>query len=428
MKFRFAKAALAIGAVGAVLATAGCAGTSSAPASTAPVTITFSGWVTGIEGAVDAFNKSHTDVQVQFTRIASSSAKNLPSEIQANTAPDVAQLSISSLPSYVINKQVQDITSYVGDQSSAFTAAAWGGVTFGDKVYALPQDSAPNALMYRKDIFDKYGLTPPKTWDEYVADAQKLHAADPDLYIGQFSANEPGFWQVDQLQAGQSWFGTDGDAWTVDIDGSKTTPVAARYQKLLDAKLLKPEQMWTPEYWADINKGSIATINYAAWFPVLLEQNAPDLAGKWAVAPSPSDSGSGPSSDLGGSVNVVTKTSQHPQQAAEFIKWLNTDPASLSILIGKGGLFPAAIAGFDDAGLNKTDPYFGNQNISTVFSAAAKNVSDARVAGPQYDAAYSAVGDEFAKVATGQATISQALAAAAQTTRTAITQAGLTVK
>jgi len=38
-------------------------------------------------------------------------------------------------------------------------------------------------LLYRKDIFDKYGITPPKTWDDFAAAARKLHSADPKVYI-----------------------------------------------------------------------------------------------------------------------------------------------------------------------------------------------------------------------------------------------------
>ena len=416
---------IAVGVASSILVTAGCA---SNPSTTSHVTIKFSGWVPGIENAVTLFNKTHKDITVDFTRIASADSKNLPSEIQAGTAPDVAQISASALPSYVIDKEVQDITSYVEADASKYTTAAWNGVKFSSKVYAVPQDSSPIALMYRKDLFQKYGISVPKAWDDYVADAKKLHEVNPNVYIGQFSPNEVGLWQADQLQAGQSWFGTSGDSWTVGIDGSKSTAAASRRQELLDNKLIKVEQMWTPEYWADINSGTIASINYAAWFPVILEQNAPSLTGDWAVAPSPSTSGDGPSSDLGGSVNVVTKNSKDAQQAAEFISWLNSDPSSLEILIKQGGLFPAAKAGFNTKALNATNPYWNNVNISKVFIAAAKNLSEANVAGPSYDAANAAVDDEFAKVANGQQTFEQALKAAAATTRSAIKQKGLSVK
>ena len=53
----------------------------------------------------------------------------------------------------------------------------------GGKLVGLPQDSGPMAMFYNKTLFDKYGIAVPKTWDEYVAAAQKLHAADPNAYI-----------------------------------------------------------------------------------------------------------------------------------------------------------------------------------------------------------------------------------------------------
>lgn len=421
----------ALGAIAATAAAAlimgGCsAGTTEA--SDGPVTISFWGWVPGIEDAVALWNSEHPEIQVDFTRIASADVNNLPSQIDAGTAPDVAQVSINALPGYVIDQQVQDLTEWVGDDSALYTASTWAGVQFGDGIYAVPQDSSPNALLYRTDIFAQYGIAVPTTWDEYVAAAEALHAADPNVYIAQFSPNEVGLWQVDQLQAGGQWFGTDGDAWTIGIDDAATQPVAERYQYLLDNDLIKVEQMWTPEYWADVNNGVIASINYAAWFPVILAENAPALAGKWAVAPSPSDTGDGPSSDLGGSVNVVTSVSTHAEQAAEFITWLNSDPASLEILIAKGGLFPAAVAGFDTEALNATNDYWSGQNISEVFIAAAENVSSGSVAGPAYGGAFAAVSDEFATVVTGESTFAEALAAAAVKTRSIVESLGLTVK
>ena len=419
----------AIGLAGAMLvATAGCSATDSDSGDAGSTSISFWGWVPGLEDAVALWNEDHPELQVEFTRIASADVKNLPSQIDAGTAPDAAQVSINALPGYVIDQQAQDITEYVADQEDNFTASTWRGVTFSDSVYAVPQDSSPTALMYRKDIFEQHGIAVPTTWDEYVAAAEALHAADPNVYIGQFSPNEGSLFQVDQIQSGSQWFGTEGDAWTVGIDDAAVQPVADRYQELLAQDLLKVEQMWTPEYWSDVNSGAIASINYAAWFPVILAENAPDTAGKWAVAPSPSDSGSGPSADLGGSVNIVTSTSTKAEQAAEFITWLNTDPESLDILIAKGGLFPAAIAGFDSPSLTATSDFWGGQDVSQVFIDAAENTADGSVAGPAYDAAYAAVLDQFALAANGEITVGEALKAASGTTRSTLESMGLTVK
>ena len=37
-------------------------------------------------------------------------------------------------------------------------------------------------MIYRKDIFDQYGITPPTTWAEYEAAAQKVKDAGGPLF------------------------------------------------------------------------------------------------------------------------------------------------------------------------------------------------------------------------------------------------------
>ncbi len=55
-------------------------------------------------------------------------------------------------------------------------------------MYGLPMDSGPMALFYNKQLFDKYKIAVPATWDEYLDAARKLHKADPKAYI----ANDTG--------------------------------------------------------------------------------------------------------------------------------------------------------------------------------------------------------------------------------------------
>ena len=47
------------------------------------------------------------------------------------------------------------------------------------------------ALYYREDIFKKYNLPVPTTWAQYADDAAKLHAADPKVYITDFTPRNP---------------------------------------------------------------------------------------------------------------------------------------------------------------------------------------------------------------------------------------------
>ena len=57
------------------------------------------------------------------------------------------------------------------------------------QIYGTPQDSGAATMVYRKDVFDKYKLTVPKTWAEFETQANKLHAADPTITALSFPAN-----------------------------------------------------------------------------------------------------------------------------------------------------------------------------------------------------------------------------------------------
>ena len=64
------------------------------------------------------------------------------------------------------------------------------------------------AMLYRKDVFDKHGITPPTTWAEFADAAKKIHAADPNVFITDalFGANADwvnGLSVADGLEAGQ---------------------------------------------------------------------------------------------------------------------------------------------------------------------------------------------------------------------------------
>ncbi|MCD9149298.1 ABC transporter substrate-binding protein [Pseudophaeobacter flagellatus] len=56
-----------------------------------------------------------------------------------------------------------------------FHTAGWKGAHWGGRPYAVPAQTTPELLFYRKDLFAKAGLTPPSTTDELLSSAQALH-------------------------------------------------------------------------------------------------------------------------------------------------------------------------------------------------------------------------------------------------------------
>jgi len=285
-----------------------------------------------------------------------------------------------AIPDFLVNDALEDITDYVADDADRFTEWQWETGVFDDRVYSIPQASGPLGQFYRKDIFDSLGLAAPTTWEEYYEAAKAIHASDPNRYIAAFAFNQAPWLIGLSQQGGGEWFSTEGDSWKVAIDDEATLKVAEFWQRLIDEGLVKIEADFSSEWNADMQNGNVASWISGSWADAIVRGTAPDTAGNWAVAPMPqwSDGETVSATWAGGSANVVLKGSEHPEEAAEFALWLNSDPASVSTLTSIGAGWPAitdlgAIESLQD------DPevfaFYGGQDIWDVFAE-----SDAAVA------------------------------------------------
>ena len=370
-----ALSSLALGAVG-VLALTSCAAGGDSGSADEPVELTFQSWVPNIDQAVDAFNDAHDDIHVTLETITAGPdggyAKML-SAVQAGNPADVAQIGYDAIPDFLVNDALEEITDYVGDAGDDFVPWQWETGVFDGQVYAVPQASGPLGQFYRKDIFDSLGLAYPTTWDEYYEAAKVIRASDPNRYIAAFAFNQAPWMIGLAQQGGANWFGTENDAWVVDIDGEETLNVAEFWQRMIDEDLVKIEADFSSEWNADIQNGNIVTWISGSWADAILRGTAPDTAGAWAVGPVPQwEAGENVSATwAGGSANVVLKGSKNPEAAAEFALWLNSDPTSVDILTRVGAGWPA-IADTSVVPSLQEDPevfaFYGGQDIWDVFA------------------------------------------------------------
>src|SRR5215471_12639966 len=108
-------ALLVAGAVVAALLTAGATAAAPTGASASCTKITFWAWVPGIDRAVKAFNKSHPAICVTLSDVGAGSPEytKLTQALKAGSgAPDVAEVEYDELPSFVLTKDVLDLTQY----------------------------------------------------------------------------------------------------------------------------------------------------------------------------------------------------------------------------------------------------------------------------------------------------------------------------
>ena len=328
------------------------------------VTLSFWDWDPNMGKVVAEWNAGHPDIRVKLSNPAGGDqlvAKMITAH-QAKNGPDLAKVEYQSLPALVAKGVVRDITQYTKDTVKDYDATALKSAEFQGKVYGVPQDFAPLMLFYRADLFGRYGLSVPKTWDQYAATARALRTKDPKAYLTNFDAADPGWFTGLAQQAGADWWSASGSTWKVDIDGAATRKVADYWQGLVAAGSIAKNPSFSPQWNKQMNDGSVLSWISGAWAPAQLGGIAPATKGKWAVAPLPAwTAGDTTTGIWGGSATTVTSDSRHPEEAAEFASWLNTDAAAVTAQVRQINVYPAATSGRSLPVLKAAPAFFPNQ-------------------------------------------------------------------
>jgi len=174
-------------------------------------------------------------------------------------------------PLYVTNKWIDPLDSFLGNgkltDDSWFRyediLAGWRGVTSVDgKPYGIPYDGEATIQVYRKDIFDKLGLKPADTLDQFMSNAAAAH--DPDNRL--WGAALRGFRGAGQnMYIYPSIFKAFGGEWFDDsgkmvVNGPEAVAALEWYVKLLNTYAPQGVENWN---WPDIadafGQGTVAS-------------------------------------------------------------------------------------------------------------------------------------------------------------------------
>jgi multiple sugar transport system substrate-binding protein len=400
----------------------------------APV-VTLWSWSPTAQVAVDEFNAAHRDVQICWTNAGAGADEynKFSTAIAAGKgAPDVVMLETEVLTSFEIKNALVDLAPYdtKGELKKAFGAGTLKDISQGGDVYAVPDDGGPVAFMYRKDIFDKYGLTVPKTWDEYAADAQKLKDAGGPL-IGDWPADTPAFTQAMFNQKGAKTFDyrlADKTKLGIDVDNAPSEQVLQFWQGLVDKKLVSTAGQSTTDFTSALVGGQLATMIAPSWEPGHLVSAGikPGADSPWRVAPLPQwKSGDAVQVNWGGSTYAVTSQAVSKKLAAEVAIGIFAHETPTTI----GAHFPLHLeAQKSDWFKNANDPFFGNQAANKeVWIPAAAGYKGAVYSPfqPYYEAQLI---QALGKVIPGDQTPKQALSALQKDTKSYAQKQGFQVK
>jgi multiple sugar transport system substrate-binding protein len=94
---------------------------------------------------------------------------------------DVLMIDVIWVPEFAQAGWLLDLSPWVSRQEltphfpAAAAAAMWRG-----RIWALPWNMNVGVLYYRADLLDRYRLAPPRTWEELVAQTERIRAGERD--------------------------------------------------------------------------------------------------------------------------------------------------------------------------------------------------------------------------------------------------------
>jgi multiple sugar transport system substrate-binding protein len=335
-------AGVAAGVLAAAMALTGCSG----EAAGGPVTLTFRQFdppaeTTGLQAAVQSWNETHPDVQVKLETLSGpDSAQQFAREANSGSGPDVVQIAnvnVKDLAKPKILLALDDLAAKAPPETPVEDYLALDLARFGDKTWALPWTVDTFALAYRPDLLKEAGQQPPTTWEDLAKQAVALSdpkvkrsgfclpgASGPDS--GQWFAinyflwshgatlvkDEGGSWQVgatvEQLQQAIDWF-----------NGLFSSGATAK-------SMIAVASLTDPQIVEGLARGTCAmTIMAPQTF-----RKAKQLDSSLRTAPVPDGLTDG-STHLGGRMLGINASTDHPEQAWEFIRYLNSAEAFTKI-------------------------------------------------------------------------------------------------
>lgn len=125
----------------------------------------------------DDFSKKYQDVHVASIHFSNNLYKiQVPAGLQSENAPDVFHSwGGKFLADCIAKQQVVPLDDLEKDLKSIYLPVAFQPVTDNGRIYGVPYSGLAGVFFwYRKDVFQKLGLHPPSTWEEFLEVGEQL--------------------------------------------------------------------------------------------------------------------------------------------------------------------------------------------------------------------------------------------------------------
>lgn len=284
---------------------------------------------------------------------------------------DVLSMDVIWVPEFARAGWLRDVSGLLSEKERAdFFPGPMQAVTYGGRIYAIPWYVDAGLLYYRKDLLMRYGLPPPRTWQELVVTARSITSREDGIY---------GFvWQGKQYEGlvcnVLEYLWSNGGEVLRDgqlVINSPENVYALRFMRGLIVRY----QVTPPLVTTAIEEptrhifGSGRALFMRNWPYALtiFEKEGSPVRGKVGIAPLPSFPGKEAASTLGGWQLGINRHSKHPDAAERLIKFL-ISPGTQKELALVVGYKPSRKSLYNDPELLRAQPF--TRRLYEVFMKA----------------------------------------------------------
>jgi multiple sugar transport system substrate-binding protein len=276
----------------------------------------------GTQQAVQRYAKEYPDATVTVQWSPGDYDKKTAAALLTDNGPDVFEYGNGPSIDMIKGNQVVDLSDLLDDTTKAdFTPSLIARMTYQGKLYAIPQVTDMQLLVYRKSLLEQAGVQPPQTVDELLAAAKKLTT---DKVKGLFVGNDGGV----GILGGPALWSAGLDYLTEDNQFGFDDPAAVEsLRKLRELFTSKTLLLGAPTDWSDpsaFTQGLTAMQFTGLWTFPAIQKALPDDFG---VLPWPKlNATTGkPSVPVGAYGSTVSAKSKNVDAAKKFVKWLWVD-------------------------------------------------------------------------------------------------------
>lgn len=234
-------------------------------------------------------------------------------------------------------------------------------------LHGLPFFTDTGMLYYRRDLLEKYGFNPPRTWEELVIQAKRIMdgEGDPNLSGIVFQAAQIEGVTINFLEffqgAGGRFLDDRGEYVFESRYSSQARKALQFMYDLIHVHQVAPVAVTT----SNPNDNRITfeqgnAIFMRNWPFAYASAQQTELAGKVGIAPIPYFQGNTgeATANLGGWQIAMSAFTDVPDAALAFIQWAVGEEAQ-RILVEKAGQFPAYAPLYNDPSIQAINPLYG---------------------------------------------------------------------